>query len=85
MWSAGCVVIEMAAGKPPWHEAMGQGIMPLLLAIAESPDPPSAPEGFPEEGKAMLQRCFERVPAARARAAELCQHPFLSIEYTDMV
>jgi serine/threonine protein kinase len=84
IWSAGCVVVEMATGKPPWHEVMGAGIMPLLLKIAESESPPAVQEDFPEVGKAMLLRCFARDPVARASAAELRQHPFLG-ECTGMV
>ena len=79
IWSAGCVVVEMSTGKPPWHE-VGQkaGLMPLLMKIAESDEPPEAADDFPDDGKDLLGRCFHREPAQRAKAADLCKHAFVA-------
>ena len=54
----GCTVFEMFSGKPPWHEIKDQ--VQAIFHIASSQAPPPFPDRISEEGRDMLNLCFQR-------------------------
>ena len=57
IWSLGCTVFEMIAGRPPWSEKKD---ISVLLAIAEAKDPPKYPKNISPELKSFFDCCFKR-------------------------
>lgn len=78
IWSVGCTVIEMATGKPPFHEFTDQ--VSVLFHIASSNQPPPIPSHLSPVAQDFLLQCFARNPSDRPIASELLGHPFLSLE-----
>lgn len=58
IWSVGCTVIEMATGKPPFHEFTDQ--ISVLFHIASSNAPPPIPSHLSPVAQDFLRQCFER-------------------------
>eukprot|EP00798_Chlamydomonas_sp_ICE-L_P017484 gene17484-23789_t len=75
IWSTGCVVIEMASGKPPWSNCYTQ--VPAMFHIASTTQPPEFPEHLSAEAKDFLLLCFNRVPKERPNATRLLKHPWM--------
>eukprot|EP01027_Heterolobosea_sp_BB2_P009532 GEZU01014040.1.p1 GENE.GEZU01014040.1~~GEZU01014040.1.p1 ORF type:complete len:724 (-),score=155.71 GEZU01014040.1:23-2155(-) len=75
IWSVGGVLLEMATGKPPYHQFKEQ--VALLYHIAMSDQPPEIPQSLSEEAKDFLQLCFRRNPRQRPTASALLEHPFV--------
>jgi len=75
IWSVGCTVFEMAAGKPPWSD------MPRMSAIfaigSGSVAVPQLGEDFSPDARDFVHRCLTRDPDLRPSADELLQHPFV--------
>ncbi|XP_045197016.1 mitogen-activated protein kinase kinase kinase 4-like isoform X2 [Mercenaria mercenaria] len=76
IWSVGCVVIEMASGKRPWHELESNYQIMFKLGMGETPP---APENLGAEGKDFLSHCLEQEPDKRWTASQLRDHPFAKI------
>ncbi len=76
IWSCGCVVIEMATGKRPWHELESNYQIMFKVGMGESPE---APERLSKEGQEFLEMSFEHDPKQRATAMDLLSHPFLKV------
>ncbi|KAF8632574.1 hypothetical protein AX15_001784 [Amanita polypyramis BW_CC] len=78
IWSVGCVVLEMWAGKRPW---MGEEWFAVMLKLYQSKLPPPVPNDvkLSELADDFRQRCFAINPEERATAAELMAHPYLKI------
>eukprot|EP00095_Tigriopus_kingsejongensis_P011134 maker-scaffold1161_size58349-snap-gene-0.7 protein:Tk11134 transcript:maker-scaffold1161_size58349-snap-gene-0.7-mRNA-1 annotation:"hypothetical protein CAPTEDRAFT_214311" len=74
IWSVGCVVIEMATGKRPWHELESNYQIMFKVGMGESPP---IPQKLSNEGKAFLVQCFDHDPRGRATAEDLLSEPFL--------
>lgn len=80
IWSLGCTVLEMATGKPPWSEFEG---IAAVFRIGNSKEIPLIPKFLSEEGKTFLKSCLQRDPHKRPTAAQLLDHPFVSIHQCD--
>ncbi|WOL17539.1 mitogen-activated protein kinase kinase kinase YODA-like [Canna indica] len=80
VWSVGCVVAEMASGRPPWKCSGEGGVWELVVRIGHGDEVPEIPSELSEEGKDFLRWCFVKDPAKRWTAEMLLQHPFMEIE-----
>ncbi|QPG76814.1 hypothetical protein FOA43_004208 [Brettanomyces nanus] len=76
IWSLGCVVLEMYAGKRPWHDYAVAG---AIFKLGKKTAPPISDEtkkNISDCGMKFLQRCFEIDPDRRPTAKELLQDEF---------
>lgn len=81
IWSLGCVVLEMFAGKRPWSNLE---VVAAMFKIGKSKTSPPIPEDtlplISQDGRNFLDACFEIDPESRPTADKLLSHPF-SQEY----
>jgi len=77
IWSLGITAIEMAAGKPPYHNEPG---MNVLLKLPER-DPPTLPadveDDFSDDFKDFIASCLVKNYNQRPSAAQLLQHQWV--------
>ncbi|CAN0865464.1 Mitogen-activated protein kinase kinase kinase 3 [Linum grandiflorum] len=74
IWSLGCTILEMAAGKPPWSQYEG---VAAIFKIGNSKDMPEIPYFLSDEAKSFIKLCLQRDPSLRPTASQLLDHPFL--------
>lgn len=76
IWSVGCVVLEMWAGRRPWPDEDFFTVMFKVSHHGESPPIPSDVV-LSDLARDFKDRCFTVDPELRANAAELIKHPYL--------
>ncbi|EGO05229.1 hypothetical protein SERLA73DRAFT_174256 [Serpula lacrymans var. lacrymans S7.3] len=78
IWSVGCVVLEMWAGKRPWNEEEAVAVM---LKLFNTKQPPPVPDDviLTSLAKDFKDKCFAVDPKDRPSAAELRCHPYLEL------
>lgn len=83
VWSLGCVVLEMFAGRRPWSTDEAIGAMYKLGTSRQAPPIPEDTKPYVSEiGKHFLEQCFEVNPDKRPTAQRLLEHEF-SVEDPD--
>jgi hypothetical protein len=76
VWSAGCCVVEMLQGKPPFSHFSNQYAIMMHIAelkVGDFPVPPNLSESCCN----FLQKCFEPNPDARATIDDLLNHDWI--------
>ncbi|KAI9461832.1 MAP kinase [Boletus coccyginus] len=78
IWSVGCVVLEMWAGRRPWPD---EDFFTVMFKVShEGKSPPIPPDVILSDlAVDFKDRCFAVHPDARASTAELIQHPYLKL------
>ncbi|KAH9888973.1 Pkinase-domain-containing protein [Cubamyces lactineus] len=74
IWSLACTVIELLTGRPPYAEIANS--MSVMFRIVEDERPP-LPEECSEHLQDFLRWCFNKDPAKRPSAEQLCEHEWL--------
>lgn len=75
IWSLGCLIIEMATGRPPWGAADLSNHLTLIFRIACAQGPPQVPDTLSPALRDLSLRCLELDPTLRPSARELLLHP----------
>ena len=75
VWSLGCVMVQMIAGKLPWMGGFGN-LKDLRDKLLRG-ETPNIPENMSSIGKNFLFKCFARDPNHRWTARNLISHPYL--------
>ena len=75
MWALGCVLYELASGKPPFAAT---GLKDLIQEICEKEFTPI--EGFSPLFNDLLKRLLEKDPVKRIYWEHLRKHPFWNKE-----
>lgn len=79
IWSLGCVVLEMFAGKRPWsNEAVVSAIYKIGKTKLAPPIPEDISKLISPEAIDFIQKCFTINPEERPTAKNLLDHPFIS-------
>lgn len=80
IWSLGCVVLEMFAGKRPWSNFE---VVAAMFKIGKSKSAPPIPDDtlplISQSGRDFLDQCFKIDPEERPTADKLLSHPFLKV------
>ncbi|PIK56652.1 putative mitogen-activated protein kinase kinase kinase 4, partial [Apostichopus japonicus] len=77
IWSLGCVVIEMASGKRPWHEFDNN--FAIMYRVGGGGIPRISENHLNKEGHDFLSRCLQQNAKDRSTANELLEHQFLKV------
>lgn len=80
IWSCGCVVLEMATGKPPWHK---YNYMQIVFAVGNGNAPPEFETVTNAGCRELLERALMPVARQRASAAQLIELPFVQVQLPD--
>lgn len=77
VWSLGCVILEMFAGRRPWSTEEAIGAMYKLGSSRMAPPIPDDTVPYvSEQGRRFLDACFIIDPNNRPTARKLLSHPF---------
>ncbi|KIW02767.1 hypothetical protein, variant [Verruconis gallopava] len=77
IWSLGCVVLEMFAGRRPWEKEEAIGAIYKLGSLNQAPPiPDDVSSNVGPAALSFMWDCFTIDPADRPTAARLLEHPF---------
>ncbi|KAF9519776.1 hypothetical protein BS47DRAFT_1336478 [Hydnum rufescens UP504] len=78
IWSLGCVVLEMWAGRRPWNQ---ENMLAVMFKLGSSRQAPPIPDDvvLGELAEDFRQKCFAINPDDRPTAAELYTHAYLTM------
>ncbi|KAJ7043564.1 kinase-like domain-containing protein [Mycena alexandri] len=71
IWSLGCLIYELCALKPPFHEAKTHSELSSLIRSARIPP---LPRGYSQALSGVIKAMLNQNPAMRPSAAQLLQH-----------
>lgn len=81
IWSLGCVVLEMFAGRRPWsNEAVVSAIYKIGKTKLAPPIPDDIANLISLDAKSFIGRCFTIDPEERPTAKDLLQDPFINMD-----
>ncbi|OAR05769.1 hypothetical protein LLEC1_02435, partial [Akanthomyces lecanii] len=81
IWSLGCVVLEMFAGRRPWSKEEAVGAIYKIANGERPPIPEDVEELVPPLAVAFMADCFQVNPGERPTAEILlAQHPFCELD-----
>ncbi|OBT63383.1 STE/STE11 protein kinase [Pseudogymnoascus sp. 23342-1-I1] len=82
IWSLGCVVLEMFAGRRPWSKEEAVGAMYKLGSLNEAPPiPDDVGDAISPYAMGLMLDCFQISPGERPTADTLLnQHPFCELD-----
>lgn len=76
IWSLGCLVVEMATGKPPWHYKTNQ--IAVFMHVCTTDEVPQLPSELSDVSRDFILNCFKRKPSDRPNVCKLLRHPFIN-------
>ena len=76
IWSLGCLVLEMATGKPPWYYKTNQ--IAVFMHVCTTDESPHLPPELSDIAKDFILSCFKRKPSDRPNVCKLLRHPFIN-------
>lgn len=79
IWSLGCVVLEMFAGKRPWSN---EAVVSAIYKIGKTKLSPPIPQDIEmtDESRDFINKCFTINPEERPTAEDLLNHPFVQFD-----
>ncbi|PTB69179.1 protein kinase, partial [Trichoderma citrinoviride] len=81
IWSLGCVVLEMLAGRRPWSKEEAVGAIYKIANGEAPPIPEDVQESIGHLAVAFMMDCFQVNPVDRPTAdVLLSQHPFCEVD-----
>ncbi|KAI9823308.1 MAG: hypothetical protein M1832_002532 [Thelocarpon impressellum] len=81
VWSLGCVVLEMFAGRRPWSKEEAIGAIYKLGSLQAPPIPDDVSSTISPEAIGLLWDCFTIAPSERPTAENLLKHhPFVAFD-----
>ncbi|KAJ7449679.1 kinase-like domain-containing protein [Mycena latifolia] len=78
IWSLGCLIYELCALKPPFHEAKTHNELSILIRNARVPP---LPRGYSQALGGVIKAMLNLNPAMRPSAAQLLQHERLEFAF----
>ncbi|KAJ6581454.1 kinase-like domain-containing protein [Mycena capillaripes] len=78
IWSLGCLIYELCALKPPFHEAKTHSELSSLIRSARIPP---LPRGYSQALNGVIKAMLNLNPAMRPSAAQLLQHERLEFAF----
>lgn len=83
IWSLGCVVLEMFAGKRPWSN---EAVVSAIYKIGKTKLAPPIPEDIKHlvsaDARDFINQCFTIDSEQRPTAKQLLEHPFMEVDDT---
>ncbi|THU82067.1 kinase-like protein [Dendrothele bispora CBS 962.96] len=78
IWSLGCLIYELCALRPPFHEAKTHAELSILIRNGRIPP---LPKGYSQSLGAVIKAMLNLNPAMRPSAAQLLQHERLELVF----
>ncbi|KAI0311530.1 kinase-like domain-containing protein [Amylostereum chailletii] len=78
IWSLGCLIYELCALKPPFHEAKTHSELSMFIRNGRIPP---LPRGYSQALSGVIKAMLNLNPAMRPSAAQLLQHERLDLAY----
>ncbi|KAE9411493.1 kinase-like protein [Gymnopus androsaceus JB14] len=78
IWSLGCLIYELCAHKPPFHEAKSHSELNILVRNGRVPP---LPKGYSQSLTGVIKAMLNLNPAMRPSAAQLLQHERLELVF----
>lgn len=77
IWSLGCVVLEMLAGKRPWSN---EAVISAIYKIGKTKLAPPIPNNISDDAKDFVNACFTIDSEMRPTAEKLLEHKFMKVD-----
>lgn len=79
IWSVGCVVLQMAIGKPPWHTC-GSNYLSIIFAVGSGQVPPEVELIESPPAADFIRKALHPHAGSRATSAQLIETPFAQVK-----